>query len=76
MSKTFLGKVLSLKMNKTIVVEVESNHLHPIYKKTIKRSKKYKVHNADRQVQVGEIVSFAETKPISKEKKYKLLKTA
>lgn len=74
MSKIFNGKLISLKMNKTVVVEVESSHIHPIYKKTIRRTKKYKVHNDNMEVNEGDLVSFIETRPISKEKKYKLVK--
>lgn len=71
MSKTFIGKVVSLKMNKTLLVEVETSRVHPIYKKTIKRSSNYKVHNEDASVKAGDVISFVETRPISKDKKYK-----
>ncbi|MBI3980548.1 30S ribosomal protein S17 [Candidatus Microgenomates bacterium] len=74
MAKIFEGPVVSLKMNKTVVVEVESKRLHPIYKKTITRTKKYKVHNESPEVKEGDLVSFVETRPLSKEKKYKLVK--
>ena len=74
MAKIFEGQVVSLKMNKTVLVEVESKRMHPIYKKTIKRTKKYKVHNESVGVKEGDLVSFTETRPLSKEKKYKLVK--
>lgn len=70
MAKIFNGKVISAKMNKTIVVSVERKFRHPVYKKVIIRHKKYKVHNEDKKVKVGDMVNIMETKPISKEKHF------
>ncbi len=74
MAKHFSGQVVSDKMQKTIVVSVVSQHVHPLYKKIQKRNKKYKVHVDGEKPKIGEMVSFVETKPISKDKKYKLIK--
>lgn len=68
------GKVVSTKMTKTIVVEVVRHRLHPLYKKIMKRSKRYKVHNENENVKVGDAVRIVETRPISKEKHFKLFK--
>lgn len=73
MSKQFIGQVVSNKMQKTIVVSVVSQHVHPVYKKIQKRNKKYKVHSEDSNVKVGDMVTFVEVKPISKDKKYKFV---
>lgn len=70
--KHLLGKVVSTKMNKTIVVEVPYMKLHPLYKKYMKRSKRYKVHCEDAGIKLGMEVKIIQTKPISKQKHYKL----
>jgi small subunit ribosomal protein S17 len=64
--KTFTGLVVSDKMDKTIVVEVAREWVHPIYKKTVKRTKKYPVHDEQGLAKVGDRVDFVETKPYSK----------
>lgn len=71
--KTFVGKIISTKMDKTVVVSVETKRPHPLYKKTIKRKKNYKVHNEDLDLKVGDIIKFVETRPISKEKRWRVL---
>ena len=68
--KIWSGVVVSDKMDKTIVVKVETVKQHPIYLKRIIRSKKYKVHDQDNKHKVGDIVQFVESKPISKDKKW------
>ena len=68
--KQFIGDVTSTKMDKTIVVTVTKPWMHPIYKKTVKRTKKYLVHDPKQTASVGDRVSFAETKPISKHKRF------
>lgn len=66
------GTVTSTKMTKTVVVTVERRWQHPIYKKIVKKHKKYLAHD-EIGVKVGEKVSIKETKPISKRKKWKIL---
>ncbi len=68
------GKVISDKMNKTRVVYIEKNIMHPIFKKIIKRSKKVKIHDENNESKVGDIVQAIETRPLSKEKRHKLYK--
>lgn len=68
MKKTFIGKIISLKMNKTAVVEVGRRQAHPLYKKLLRRSSKIKADTADLTLIVGQKVKITETKPISKEK--------
>jgi small subunit ribosomal protein S17 len=71
--KTFLGKVVSAKMAKTAVVVVESWYSHPRYKKRIKKTKRYKAHN-EMGAKEGEMVELTETRPISKEKRWKIVR--
>ncbi|MBN1525299.1 MAG: 30S ribosomal protein S17 [Spirochaetales bacterium] len=71
--KIFTGKVVSNKMQKTIVVLVEQRKLHPIYKKYLTRSKKVKAHDEKSECNIGDTVRVIETRPISKEKCWKLL---
>jgi len=61
-------------MSSTLVVEVVKSRLHPLYKKIIRKTKRYKVHHEDPSVKVGDLVKIRETRPISKEKHYKLIK--
>ena len=68
MKKTFTGIIVSLKMNKTAVVEVTRKKPHPLYKKLLKRSSKFKADTGDLNLAVGQKVKITETKPISKEK--------
>ncbi|WP_062016709.1 30S ribosomal protein S17 [Aureimonas sp. AU4] len=62
------GTVVSDKNDKTVVVLVERRFTHPLFKKTVRRSKKYKAHDETNQYKVGDTVSIEETKPISKDK--------
>ena len=71
--KTRVGTVVSDRMDKTIVAKVDSLKKHPMYKKYIKDSKKYKVHDEKNECKVGDIIRFIETRPISKEKCWKLV---
>ena len=66
--KEFTGVVVSDKMDKTIVVRVSTKMLHPLYKKYVKRSKKYKTHDEQNEAHIGDTVKIRECKPISKEK--------
>ncbi len=72
--KVFAGVVVSTKMNKTIVVEVERKYLHPLYKKQVISHKKYHVHDEKQETKVGDTVRIIETRPISKTKFYRLQK--
>ena len=70
--KEFIGMVKSNKMEKTIVVTIETLTLHPLYKKYIKRSKKVKAHDENNEAKIGDRVRVIECRPISKEKCWKL----
>ena len=70
--KTRLGVVTSDKMQKTVVVAVESHKSHPLYKKTMRRTTRYKVHDADELAKVGDIVRIVESRPLSREKRWRL----
>lgn len=71
--KVMLGTIVSDKMDKTAVVSVERTTQHPLYKKTMKRSKKYKIHDENNDCQIGDQVRLIECKPISKDKNWRLL---
>lgn len=68
--RTLVGKVVSNKMDKTIVVRVERRVKHPLYGKIVNRSKKYKAHDETNQYNEGDIVEIAEGRPISKDKSW------
>ncbi len=74
--RQFSGTVVSANMNKTVVVKVESRKLHPKYKKYYRVSKKYHVHDEKGISKVGEKVLFVECRPISKTKRWRLVKVA
>ena len=67
------GVVVSDKMNKTVVVAVDSFKTHPKYKKKYKVTKKYKAHDAENKCKVGDVVEIAPCRPISKDKSYKIV---
>ena len=67
------GVVVSDKMEKTIVVNVERKFPHPLYKKYIKRSKRYHVHDEDNQFKMGDIVNIQECRPLSKSKRWEVI---
>ncbi|NVJ93670.1 MAG: 30S ribosomal protein S17 [Methylocystaceae bacterium] len=67
------GVVVSDKQEKTVVVKVERRFMHPLYKKFIKRSKKYAAHDENNQFKIGDLVKIQETKPISKNKSWEVL---
>jgi len=71
--KEFIGTVKSNKMEKTIVVSVETLTLHPLYKKYVKRLKKLKAHDEKNEAKIGDRVRVIECRPISKEKCWKLV---
>jgi small subunit ribosomal protein S17 len=68
------GVVVSDKCAKTVVVEVERRYTHPLFKKTVRRSKKFHAHDADDAFKVGDIVWIEESRPISKNKRWVVLK--
>ncbi|OGH42310.1 MAG: 30S ribosomal protein S17 [Candidatus Levybacteria bacterium RIFCSPLOWO2_02_FULL_36_8b] len=72
MKKVFEGKVISVKMQKTAVVEVLRRTPHPLYRKLLLKSKKYKVDTGDLNISLGDKVKIAETRPISKEKNFEV----
>lgn len=71
--KIRIGTVSSDKMDKTITVSVETVKQHPLYKKTVKTSKKYKAHDEENQAKIGDIVKIMETRPLSKDKRWRLI---
>ena len=71
--KTRLGKVVSDKMDKTIVVAIETSVKHPLYGKIIKRTYKLKAHDENNECKIGDKVKVMETRPISKEKRWRLV---
>ena len=72
--KTRVGKVVSNKMQKTIVVAIEELVQHKLYKKAVKRTVKFKAHDENNEAQIGDKVSIMETRPLSKEKRWRLVK--
>ena len=71
--KTRVGKVISDKMDKTIVVAVEDRVAHPLYKKIVKRTYKLKAHDENNECGVGDRVRVMETRPLSKDKRWRLV---
>ena len=68
-----VGKVVSDKMDKTIVVSVETYKKHPLYHKRIKYTKKFKAHDENNQAKIGDTVKIMETRPLSKDKRWRLV---
>ncbi len=64
------GTVVSDKNEKTVVVRVERRFTHPLFKKTVRRSKKYKAHDEANKFKIGDVVSIQESKPISRDKRW------
>ena len=71
--KTEIGKVVSNKMDKTIVIAIETSVKHPLYKKIIKRTVKLKAHDENNDCTIGDRVRVMETRPLSKEKRWRLV---
>ena len=71
--KVKLGKVVSDKMEKTIVVAVETKVRHPLYGKTINRTTKFKAHDENNDAKIGDMVEIMETRPLSKDKRWRLV---
>ncbi|MDR0462211.1 MAG: 30S ribosomal protein S17 [Christensenellaceae bacterium] len=74
MRKVLEGTVTSNKMDKTIVVAIVDSVAHPLYKKVVKRTKKYKVHDEQNECQIGDKVEIMETRPLSKDKYFRLVR--
>lgn len=72
--KTRVGVVVSDKMDKTIVVAVRDNVKHPLYKKIIKRTVKFKAHDEKNECGIGDRVEIMETRPLSKDKHWRLVR--
>jgi len=71
--KVYTGKVLSDRMDKTVVVGVTRLYQHPVYKKTVKNVTKFKAHDEENKCKVGDTVSIIEARPLSKEKRWAVL---
>lgn len=71
--KTRTGKVISNKMDKTIVVAIEEHVKHPLYKKIVKDTYKLKAHDEINECNIGDIVKVMETRPLSKDKRWRLV---
>jgi len=70
--KTRVGRVVSDRMYKTVVVAVETFKRHPLYKKAVRRTIKYKAHDEKNECQLGNMVRIVETRPLSKEKRWRV----
>ena len=71
--KKRIGRVVSNKMDKTIVVAVETKVRHPLYGKTVNRTTKFKAHDENNEAQINDRVLIMETKPLSKDKRWRLV---
>ena len=71
--KTKVGKVVSDKMEKTMVGAVVDTESHPLYKKSVKKTVKFKAHDENNEAHVGDTVSIMETRPLSKDKRWRLV---
>ena len=73
MRKVRLGRVVSDKMDKTVVVQISTLKSHPLYKKTIQQRVKFKCHDEANECKVGDLVRIMETRPLSKEKRWRVV---
>jgi small subunit ribosomal protein S17 len=71
--KTYAGRIVSNKMDKTVVVAVTRLFQHPVYKKTVKKVSKFKAHDEGNKCMIGDDVKIIETRPISKDKRWLVL---
>ena len=71
--KTRVGRVVSDKMDKTVVVAIEDNVKHPLYKKIIKNTVKFKAHDENNECGIGDRVLLMETRPLSKDKRWRVV---
>ena len=72
--KVRTGVVVSDKMDKTVVVAVERSMRHPLYGKTIRKTKKFKAHDKNNECRVGDVVTIMETRPLSRDKRWRVVK--
>lgn len=73
MNKILEGKVVSVKMNNTAIVEITRRSPHPLYKKILKRTKKYKADMGKATISIGDSVQIIETRPIARDKHFKIM---
>jgi len=71
--KTRVGKVVSNKMDKTVVVAIEKRDKHPLYKKVVKSTYKLKAHDENNECNIGDTIKVMETRPLSKEKRWRMV---
>lgn len=71
--RTYRGKVVSDKMDKTVTVAVETFKTHPLYGKRVKYTKKFKAHDENNEARMGDVVEIMETRPLSKTKRFRLV---
>ncbi|MCS7162237.1 MAG: 30S ribosomal protein S17 [Bacteroidia bacterium] len=71
--KEFVGVVVSNRMQKTIIVRVERTEIHPLYKKPVRRFRKFVAHDERQEAQVGDLVRIMETRPLSRTKRWRLV---
>lgn len=72
--KTIQGKVVSIGMTKTVVIETPTQRIHPLYKKIMRATRRYKAHCEDTTILVGDMVEIQSCRPLSKEKHFRVLK--
>ncbi len=72
--KVLRGTVVSDKMDKTIVVEIETTKSHPLYGRRVKYTKKFKAHDENNEAKIGDVVEVMETRPLSKDKHFRLVR--
>lgn len=72
MPKILKGVIVSTKMQKTVVVKVERVYMHPLYKKIVRRNKRYKARNEKDNLAVGDVVTISETRPLAKDVHFKV----
>lgn len=71
--KTMTGRVVSSKMDKTVVVRVETRRRHPLYKKTIRKTTNFKAHDENNECGLGDVVRIMETRPLSRDKRWRVV---
>ena len=71
--KIRIGRVVSNKMDKTVVVTIESHRAHPLYKKRVRRISKFKAHDEQNTCHIGDVVRIEETRPLSKDKRWRVV---
>ncbi len=71
--KTKVGRVVSTKMDKSVVITVETPHRHPLYRKVLRTNKRYKAHDETNQCRLTDMVKIEETRPLSKEKRWRVI---